>query len=467
MPILIAAAGAFLARLRRRSGSARAPARGGRCSSCWRRAAAPPGASRSCWRPRPGSGARPALGRHCCGRWPRRSSWCRAWAVPARRARAWPRLARWPLARPLHRPRPARPPLARASRPRWAGRRARRRAGDRAAARGAGAPARRRRGVPGVRPARAAGRPAARHAARSAHAGPARSALQPTMPRLRESTATGGRDWRGLSRSGGRCRSTRAGCRRTAAEPLRVRLTVRTATTRCCWAATASRAQERVYEGPSFGDWPHFVALKLEYDGDYRIPVRLPLGSAGTRSFAGHAGRGARRAPSTASASSPSAPTKGRPAGRAGPCPTAPEVALGWAACSGNRGQAELRVARTARASTFRSGAGTTSRWRPRRIALPSRRSRPAEKAYGGYADGPRGRPGAPVPLRAALPHRHERATRCSSWWTAGATLRSFGGLVAPAGPPAGRGRRRARVIDATRNNYPEDTGRWTVAAVY
>src|SRR5262249_62033167 len=38
------------------------------------------------------------------------------------------------------------------------------------------------------------------------------------------------------------------------------------------------------YEGPSFGDWPHLSAARLEYDGDYRLPVRTELASVSTQS---------------------------------------------------------------------------------------------------------------------------------------------------------------------------------------
>ncbi len=43
--------------------------------------------------------------------------------------------------------------------------------------------------------------------------------------------------------------------------------------------------QERVYEGPSFGNWPYVAAPKLEYDGDHRLSIRRPLESAGTESY--------------------------------------------------------------------------------------------------------------------------------------------------------------------------------------
>jgi hypothetical protein len=42
--------------------------------------------------------------------------------------------------------------------------------------------------------------------------------------------------------------------------------------------------EERTYEGPSFGDWPHVTSAKMEYDGDERIAIRTQLGSDGTKS---------------------------------------------------------------------------------------------------------------------------------------------------------------------------------------
>src|SRR5262249_30183975 len=69
----------------------------------------------------------------------------------------------------------------------------------------------------------------------------------------------------------------------SAAEALRVRLRL-AAGSEAVLRGDRFAGQDRDYEGPSFGDWPHYAALKIEYDGDYRTPVRLPLGSVGTAS---------------------------------------------------------------------------------------------------------------------------------------------------------------------------------------
>jgi hypothetical protein len=107
-------------------------------------------------------------------------------------------------------------------------------------------------------------------------------ALAATMPRLRESTATGGRDRRGYPQWWA-LRLDPAALPANAGEPLRIRLSVPEAAT-AVLRGDRFTGQNREFEGPSFGDWPNYVALKIEYDGDYRIPVGLPLGSVDTES---------------------------------------------------------------------------------------------------------------------------------------------------------------------------------------
>jgi hypothetical protein len=87
------------------------------------------------------------------------------------------------------------------------------------------------------------------------------TALLPTMPKLRESTATGRRDRRAYPQWWA-LRFDPALLPRDASTPLKIRLRLP--------RGRAARLggdrfpdQDRVYEGPSFGDWPRFVALKL------------------------------------------------------------------------------------------------------------------------------------------------------------------------------------------------------------
>ncbi len=117
------------------------------------------------------------------------------------------------------------------------------------------------------------------------------SLLVPAMPPFGESTTAGGRDprryrqWWALPLS-------YEDLPRAAPAVMDVKLFVPDGSTIVLYGDRFAAQQQR-YEGPSFGDWPHLAALKLEYDGDYRIPVRTPLRSAGTRSFAldEHGGR--------------------------------------------------------------------------------------------------------------------------------------------------------------------------------
>src|SRR5205814_5362328 len=108
------------------------------------------------------------------------------------------------------------------------------------------------------------------------------AALWPTMPRLRESTATGGRDRRTYPQWWA-LRLDPATLPPTAAEPLRIVLRL-PPSAEATLRGDRFTGQDHRYEGPSLGDWPHYAALKIEYDGDYRIPVTADLGSLGTES---------------------------------------------------------------------------------------------------------------------------------------------------------------------------------------
>src|SRR5207237_2130124 len=98
-----------------------------------------------------------------------------------------------------------------------------------------------------------------------------------------ESTATGGRDRRAYPQWWA-LRLDPSALPASAAEPLRIRLSL-PADQSARLRGDRFAGEDREYEGPSFGDWPHYAALKIEYDGDYRIPLSLPLASAGTESF--------------------------------------------------------------------------------------------------------------------------------------------------------------------------------------
>jgi len=290
-------------------------------------------------------------------------------------------------------------------------------------------------------------------------------ALVPTMPRLRESTATGGRDRRGYPQWWA-LRLDPAALPANAGEPLRVRLSV-PETSDAVLRGDRFTGQDREYEGPSFGDWPNYVALKIEYDGDYRIPVGLPLGSVDTESAVVRRS-GARKTiaavhrirlvvPGTnegwieweTAAGAPSGPT-----------------AFALAAYSGTRGDAELRVAGSpllrfplgARDSFDVSAGG----WRLCHHAEAPRQDR----AYGEYVLVGPAPAGAPVPLRVGY-----RAGLSQEPMFFVIDRRVISADLVRAARACGvEGAVRdgaARIVDGTRNNYPEDTGRWTVSAVY
>jgi 4-amino-4-deoxy-L-arabinose transferase-like glycosyltransferase len=291
--------------------------------------------------------------------------------------------------------------------------------------------------------------------------------LVPTMPRLREATAAGGRDRRGYPQWWA-IPLDPAVLPATAAEPLRVRLAV-PAGASAVLRGDRFAGQDRTYEGPSFGDWPHFVALKIEYDGDYRIPVRRPLGSVGSRSFVVSASgerrllRAAHRIRVVSLGSN-----EGEIRWESAPLPAAPEVAVGWAAYSGNRGQGELRAAGRrlmdvpfGRRDDFEVSAPP---YRLCHRAEPPRQDKP----YGRYLlVGPPEAPGRPLALEL---HFRSGMSVDPMYYVVDrrrdpADLGTLLDACAAAGRPFVPGA--ARVIDATRNNYPEDTGRWTAAAAY
>ena len=286
------------------------------------------------------------------------------------------------------------------------------------------------------------------------------ASLLPTMPRLRESTATARRDRRAYPQWWA-LPFDPALLPRDPAMPLRISL--RLPPDRSAWmGGDRFSDQGRVYEGPSFGDWPRFVALKLEYDGDYRLAVREPLGSAATRSLVvdGDGSRRALRATHRARVIE-----IGRNEGWAewetAP-PPASSAAFAWTAWAGTRGEADLAVdGRT----VLRFPLGATWDFEAEgggyRLCHAFEAVR-GEKPYGVYVL--RGPATAGHPLRLRVRFRtgmgHDplfyvvdsRRDPASLGASCGATTATPGA---------------ARILDATKNNYPEDTGRWTVTGVY
>jgi len=290
-------------------------------------------------------------------------------------------------------------------------------------------------------------------------------ALVPTMPRLRESTATGGRDRRAYPQWWA-LRLDPSALPANAGEPLKIRLNV-PESAEAVLRGDRFTGQDREYEGPSFGDWPNYVALKIEYDGDYRIPAGLPLGSVDTESALWRRS-GERK--TIASVHRIRIVVPGTNEGwidwETAPAASSGPTAFVWAAYSGHRGDAELRVAGApvispplgARESFDMSGGG----WRLCYQAEPPRQDR----AYGEYVLVGPAPAGAPLSLRltyrAGLSQEPmffviDRRVISKDLVRAARAC----GVEGPVTDGA------ARIVDGTHNNYPEDTGRWTVSAVY
>jgi hypothetical protein len=301
-----------------------------------------------------------------------------------------------------------------------------------------------------------------------AHGRFAGSAILPTMPRLREGTATGGRDRRAYPQWWA-VPLTPDLLPKTAAEPLRVRVAA-PPEARIRLALDRFRGQQRWYEGPSFGDWPYLVAGKLEYDSDYRIGVRRPLQSLATAGYRVDA-EGRRTA------------LRGVPRIRvvtlernegglswvSAPAPAGRPVAYAFAAFSGARGNADLFID-DRRVLTFPLGATSTFdiAAEPWTLCVRAEGMR-SDKPYARYVlKGPaRDRAAA---LTLAVRFRTGMSVEPRYFQLdARRTLDELRLAPAECGPGPGAAIVNGidHVLDASKNNYPEDTGRWTVSAVY
>ena len=287
----------------------------------------------------------------------------------------------------------------------------------------------------------------------------------PTMPRFGESTAAGGRD--------------RAGYRQWWALRLPPEILASSSIEVVLRSSGRGpvvvygdrfREQESWYEGPSFGDWPHLAAVKLEYDGDYRLPVRRRLESAGTSSFVVRGDGTRSEFPGVHRIRILELGTnEGRLSWETAPVPSSGEAAIGFFAYSGKAGSATMLVEETP-AITFPLGSASDfdADFPPHRLC---HRAEPArgDMAYGGYVlftpvarEGPvaltvRFLSGMSAePLFFSLDQRQD-AERLSA-------------LIARCRPGAASIKRVegvGRIVDATANHYPEDTRRWSVVSVY
>jgi len=229
------------------------------------------------------------------------------------------------------------------------------------------------------------------------------------------------------------------------------------------------RDQQAHYEGPSFGEWPRLSSVKLEYDGDYRLAARYPLASASTRSLlADGSGRSRPVRGSWRIRVLTLASDGGHLRWESAALPAAPRVVLGFAAYSGDRGEARLqRDGRTLLSFPLEGNRDFEREGGGHRLCYLEEGSR-GDKPYGAYfLFGPAAEP-SPAQLGVSFhsgmsvePMRFIVDTRRDP-----AELETLLPRCEPPGsttfvPGA------ARLLDASRNSYPEDTGRWTVAEVY
>lgn len=289
--------------------------------------------------------------------------------------------------------------------------------------------------------------------------------LIPSMPRAPESTWTGGRNWRGYPQWWALPLDP-ALLPQDAAEPLRVRLL---AQPRAGARLGADRfgEQQQVYEGPSFGERPNLVALKLEYDGDSRLPVRYALGSRATRTTLVDE-RGRRRPLAGVARVRLIALERALGSTRWRSAPAAgPRSALGFFAYAGVRGSAELTV----------DGRQVLSfpLDRPEDYEIEAPPARLCHRALGERGDKPYGAyvlelPAAGRALDLQVAFRTGMDDRRMFFVVD--RRRAFGeiepffercGVAAGVARVAGV----SEVLEASGNSYPGDTGYWTVAAAY
>jgi 4-amino-4-deoxy-L-arabinose transferase-like glycosyltransferase len=295
------------------------------------------------------------------------------------------------------------------------------------------------------------------------HAG---TELIPTMPRLPESTSTGGRDWRRYPQWWA-LPLTNADLPTNAAAPLVVRLRVGS---REPLELRADRFtdQGRYYEGPALGEWPFTVALKLEYDGDYRRTARYALGSSATQTTLVAAD--GTRCP-FAGIARIRVVTLERDEGwtrwQSAPAPAA-RAALGFLAYSGARGMATLTVAdQKVLDIPLDASRDYVVEAPPYRLCRRARGER-GNMPYGAFVLQ------APTTKGSALELGVRFTTGMSEqpMYFVVDSRRSFSDLTSAfeecgvsAAIPRINGA--AVVLDAAHNKYPGDTGKWTVAAVY
>ena len=284
-------------------------------------------------------------------------------------------------------------------------------------------------------------------------------ALVPTMPRFGESTAAGGRNRREY-RQWWAIRLTPDDLPRSAPAVLKIDVEARERRDVRLYG-DRFRDQERVYEGPSFGDWPHLAQVKLDYDGDYRLPVRLPLQSADTRSDRKSAHR--IRLVSLAN-------NEGRLLWETEPVGTEERAVAAFFAYTGSRGRAELLVeGEPVLSFPLGSDRDFEIEAPPYRLCFrvdPPRASMP----YGGYVLTMDNKTEGTGPI--ALGAKFVSGMSVESMFVSLDMRRTDAKALVDLAARCDIGQQRhvvgvGRLVEAETNSYPKDTGRWSVAEVF
>jgi len=225
------------------------------------------------------------------------------------------------------------------------------------------------------------------------------------------------------------------------------------------------RDQERRYEGPSFGDTPHTSAPKLEYDGDYRLPVNVPLESAGSSSFLIE---GSDRTPLASVLRMRLVTLTSNEGSYAWDSPSVTPgeaAALSFRAFSHGEGEAELLVG-GAPVLRFPLGSSSDFDVAGSSYALCYRADAPrGDNEYGSYLlrlpeDSVQG---GPVRLGVRFRSGMSRTRRFFTVDPGAGGEPPHCDIDDTVAVVPGLG----RVVDASRNSYPRDTGRWSVDKVY
>ena len=296
------------------------------------------------------------------------------------------------------------------------------------------------------------------------------TAMSPTMPRLAESTTTGFRDPR-TYRQWWAIPFPKELVTEGAAVEIRIRLEGARMNPPVILFGDRHSAQQHLYEGPSFGEWPTSVALKLEYDGDYRIPARRVIESDSTQSLVvDDSGEmrtvaGIHRIRILAIGSNEGRMSfEGEASSRAqGP------VAFAFLAYGGARGEGSLQLQGYRDALRFPLGGSAPLEveqgllhlcYRP----LGERGGTP----YGGYVVSIGRRTGPETP-RFDVSFQSGMSVEPMYFSVDTGNPEKLPSLFEACGTPGSVERLSGAVrrVDGTRNSYPDDTGKWSVVSVF